>query len=316
MKASIFTTLLLAAFLSSQVASSQTSCPGNYIPDGDEMPCGEPGIPCCEVPFACNGPNSACYNYDPDFQDTNGCDLSCTAGCMDPEAENFDPEADFEDDSCSYTEPDDCAASYNPDSNCDSLINYQDFLDFLALFGEEFIPPSIEAGGGGEAPQLSIDYANDTLYLIQDDSLVLNQVPFSLCCDAAVSEEIFEIQSGPTTVEGTVLGDTLQLIAGKNYFLEVVPGGFSHTYANGCCYAAAAALGIERTDGDQILDWDSWPSDPSSVTLYSVSPCESYHPQPVQNFRIHSNVNQSIRFVGIKSTECILGGSVTVFLSE
>lgn len=316
----------LAAFfffsLALSTATAQTSCPGGYETDGDELPCDD-GTPCCTVPYACNGPNSACNNYDPDFESTNGCDLSCTAGCMDAEAANFDPDADFEDGSCTYPEVDDCAASYNPDFNCDSLINFEDFLNFLTLFGEEFIPASIDANSGDgsdstgtDPPNYSIDFANDTLYLIQDDTLVLNQVPFNLCCGEVSASDLFAIQSGPTTVEGTVLGDTIQLKAGRNYFIEVVPGGFSHTYANGCCYAAAASLAIERTDGNQVLDWDSWPSSPTSVSLYTVSPCESYHPQPIKNFRIHSNIDQSIHFVGVKSTDCILGGSVTVHISE
>ena len=131
-------------FLCSALCTSDAigqACVGEYVPDGDEMPCGEPGIPCCSEPFACNGPNSPCNNYDPDFQDTGGCDLSCTAGCMDEEAENYDAGADYEDGTCVFPVLDECDAIYNPDSNCDSLIGFQDFLDFLGLFGENFIPP-------------------------------------------------------------------------------------------------------------------------------------------------------------------------------
>jgi len=133
-----------AAFLCSALCTSDITgqaCVGDYIPDGDEMPCGEPGIPCCSEPFACNGPNSPCNNYDPDFQDTGGCDLSCTAGCMDEEAQNYDINADYDNGTCVFPVLDECDAIYNPDSNCDSLINYEDFLDFLGLFGENFIPP-------------------------------------------------------------------------------------------------------------------------------------------------------------------------------
>lgn len=132
--------LFLSAALCTPDANGQ-GCVGDYIPDGDEMPCGEPGIPCCSEPFACNGPNSPCNNYDPDFQDTGGCDLSCTAGCMDEEAQNYDPDADYEDGTCVFPALNECDAIYNPDSNCDSLINYEDFLDFLGYYGENFIPP-------------------------------------------------------------------------------------------------------------------------------------------------------------------------------
>ena len=52
-----------------------TTC-GNYTADGDENTnCGM-GI-CCQTWNACNGPYSPCYNYDPDYSATGGCDLSC-----------------------------------------------------------------------------------------------------------------------------------------------------------------------------------------------------------------------------------------------
>ena len=105
-------------------------------PDGDEMPCGEPGIPCCSEPFACNGPNSPCNNYDPDFQDTGGCDLSCTAGCMDEEAQNYDPDADYEDGTCVYSNSDTTVCELLTfDGNGDGMVNYQDFLGFLGAYG-------------------------------------------------------------------------------------------------------------------------------------------------------------------------------------
>lgn len=55
-------------------------CGGTYSDsNGNAIPCGaNPGFPCCQVPNACNGPNyENCNNYDPDYSETNGCDLSC-----------------------------------------------------------------------------------------------------------------------------------------------------------------------------------------------------------------------------------------------
>jgi len=128
-----------AAFLCSALCTSDITgqaCVGDYIPDGDEMPCGEPGIPCCSEPFACNGPNSPCNNYDPDFQDTGGCDLSCTAGCMDEEAENYDAGADYEDGTCVYSTSDTTICELlTYDGNGDGMVNYQDFLGFLSAYG-------------------------------------------------------------------------------------------------------------------------------------------------------------------------------------
>ena len=52
-----------------------TTC-GNYTTDGDENTNRGMGT-CCQVWNACNGPYSPCYNYDPDYSATGGCDLSC-----------------------------------------------------------------------------------------------------------------------------------------------------------------------------------------------------------------------------------------------
>ena len=73
--------LILSMVLSLMVTTSlsaQNGCVGNgsYVGDGDENTnCGM-GI-CCQVWNACNGPYSPCYNYDPDYSATGGCDLSC-----------------------------------------------------------------------------------------------------------------------------------------------------------------------------------------------------------------------------------------------
>ena len=64
-------------FMSETQVSAQT-CWGSYTTDGDEIPCGDPFFPCCDVYNACNGTNSPCNNYDPDYSSTGGCDLSCT----------------------------------------------------------------------------------------------------------------------------------------------------------------------------------------------------------------------------------------------
>ena len=50
---------------------------GSYVADGDETTNCTMGT-CCQVWNACNGPYSACHNYDPDYSGTGGCDLSCT----------------------------------------------------------------------------------------------------------------------------------------------------------------------------------------------------------------------------------------------
>ena len=71
---------------------------GSYTPNGNEIPCGDPIFTCCEVSGACNGPGTACNNYDPDYAATGGCDLSCVSpGCTDSQALNFDPEANSDD---------------------------------------------------------------------------------------------------------------------------------------------------------------------------------------------------------------------------
>ena len=47
------------------------------VTSGNEIPCGDAQFPCCQVYNACNGTATACNNYDPDFSETSGCDLSC-----------------------------------------------------------------------------------------------------------------------------------------------------------------------------------------------------------------------------------------------
>jgi len=49
---------------------------GSYQTDGDEITDCQMGT-CCQVWNACNGPYSACWNSDPDYAGTGGCDLSC-----------------------------------------------------------------------------------------------------------------------------------------------------------------------------------------------------------------------------------------------
>ncbi len=49
---------------------------GSYTTDGDENTNCTMGT-CCNVWNACNGPYSACHNYDPDYSGSGGCDLSC-----------------------------------------------------------------------------------------------------------------------------------------------------------------------------------------------------------------------------------------------
>ena len=70
--------VVFVLLLSSSLVSAQ-SCPGGccsgtggYVEDGDEIDCIDG--PCCTVWNACN---ATCYNYDPDYSATGGCDLSC-----------------------------------------------------------------------------------------------------------------------------------------------------------------------------------------------------------------------------------------------
>ena len=60
------------------------------VTSGNEFACGNPQFPYCTVLGACNGPNTACNSFDPDFSSTGGCDLSCTGtNCFDEEACNY-----------------------------------------------------------------------------------------------------------------------------------------------------------------------------------------------------------------------------------
>ena len=60
------------------------------VTSGNESPCWDAAWPCCTALGACNGPNTACNNYDPDFSATGGCDLSCVGVvCFDEEACNY-----------------------------------------------------------------------------------------------------------------------------------------------------------------------------------------------------------------------------------
>ena len=60
--------------LSPLVVFSQCSGWGGYVENGNEIDCSD-GYGCCQVEGACNAP---CSNYDLDFSETGGCDLSCT----------------------------------------------------------------------------------------------------------------------------------------------------------------------------------------------------------------------------------------------
>lgn len=65
--------LMLAVMLIPIGGFAQCVGNGGYVEDGDEYPCGEES-PCCINPEACN---ATCYNWDPDYAATGGCDLSC-----------------------------------------------------------------------------------------------------------------------------------------------------------------------------------------------------------------------------------------------
>ena len=78
MKTAIKALLFTFAFSFTSVGLAQGTyqdC-GTYTTDGDENTNCSMGT-CCQVWNACNGPYSPCYNYDPDYSSTGGCDLSC-----------------------------------------------------------------------------------------------------------------------------------------------------------------------------------------------------------------------------------------------
>ena len=41
-------------------------------------PCPNSNFPCCQTWNACNGPYYGNWSYDPDFESTGFCDMSCT----------------------------------------------------------------------------------------------------------------------------------------------------------------------------------------------------------------------------------------------
>jgi hypothetical protein len=77
--------LVIASVFALVTSSSHAQCGGSYDTDGDETPNSQ-FSPGCVVYNACNGSRYAgntgtggmpCYNYDPDYSDTGGCDLNC-----------------------------------------------------------------------------------------------------------------------------------------------------------------------------------------------------------------------------------------------
>jgi len=70
------TLFLVISTLSEGYAQCSYCDCGSYVTDGDENTTCIQGS-CCTVWNACNGPYSACHNYDPDYSETGGCDLSC-----------------------------------------------------------------------------------------------------------------------------------------------------------------------------------------------------------------------------------------------
>ena len=77
MKIVSFLMLMVAA---PSLVISQCTYQNTCQPDGDEIACPNGMNNCCSIYNACNGPYSpigAAWNYDPDYSDTGGCDLSC-----------------------------------------------------------------------------------------------------------------------------------------------------------------------------------------------------------------------------------------------
>jgi len=77
--------LLIASVFSLVASASHAQCGGSYDTNGNETP-NSAQSPGCDVYNACNGSVFAgntgyggmpCYNYDPDYSGTGGCDLSC-----------------------------------------------------------------------------------------------------------------------------------------------------------------------------------------------------------------------------------------------
>lgn len=91
-----------------------------------------PGIPGCTDPQACN--------FDPNAEVNDGsCDYTCI-GCTDPDACNFNPAASIDDGSCTF--PDGCtdsgACNYDPTATCDDDSCIFGFPWFIDLDGDGF----------------------------------------------------------------------------------------------------------------------------------------------------------------------------------
>ena len=68
---------------------------------------------------------------------------------------------------------------YNPDVDCNGLINFEDLINFLPLFGEAFTPDLLELLDEDIDVTNELQWlllSNDTLYLLLPDSSVYNSV--------------------------------------------------------------------------------------------------------------------------------------------
>ena len=187
--------LIAAVLFLALFTGLQAQC-GSYVEDGDEISCGDPNISCCQIEGACNGPGSACNNYDPDYAATGGCDLSCVVeGCLDPLALNFDESANNDANiTCTYipedfaftataasglflsqitlngvpAESDDWVAAFDAEGNCAGanqiLLNEAAYAQ-LVIYGDDMTTPNVDEGmNGDESFTLVLFDASSELY--------------------------------------------------------------------------------------------------------------------------------------------------------
>ena len=220
------------------------------------------GNPCCTIEAACNGPLSACNNYDFDYASTGGCDLSCaTAGCTDATATNYDEGADYDDGTCEYPVlgcTDTRACNFSPeaetdDASCEYCSCEVDSSQFYRLEVEAYAEGLVE---GMTTYRVFVSTVND------DDFL----------------SSVYGSSEEPLFIETTTgfYNDSLGGVTASG----VNPGFFS--FSPELAGDSWVTIGIENnTLGDDIATLES-PEYPWTESLSALSPSSG------QNFAIDS----------------------------
>lgn len=178
---------------------------GNYLTDGDEFYDCETG-PCCEVSGACNGPGTDCYNYDPDYTATGGCDLSCVSpGCTDFNALNYDPTSNADDGSCILVPEN---FQFVPTSGSGLLLGQLN-LDGATCSSEDWIAAFDSEGNCAGAAQVllneGIAYAQLVIYA--DDGLTLD-IDEGMNGDEAFTLQLFVASSSAYITFFNLVGES------------------------------------------------------------------------------------------------------------